>query len=130
MQRSKFSTGRIRRWLQLIQEFDIEIEHVKGKENIVADILTRHPQHMPNVREKPEEVILASIMRKKLDNDVIKVLKNLKQLQGEDEEIKKLKIKAEEEDEGGGEKTTYKIINDVLCKKNIFSVYMRGMSEK
>ena len=81
----------------LIQEFYIEIEHVKGKDNIIADMLTRHPQHMPNVREKLGEIILALIMKKKLDNDVIKVLKNLKQFQGEDEEIKKLKIKAEEE---------------------------------
>ena len=61
----------------LIQEFDIEIEHVKGKNNIVADMLTRHPQYMPNVREKPGEIILALIMKRRLDNDVIKILKNL-----------------------------------------------------
>ena len=60
-------------------------------------------------------------MKKQLDNDVIKVLKNLKQFQGE--ELEKLKINAEEEDEVGGEKKTNKVVNNVLCKKSAKSAY-------
>ena len=43
LQRCQFSTERIRRWMLLIQEFDILIEHVKEKDNIVPDVLTRNP---------------------------------------------------------------------------------------
>ena len=36
------------RWLELISEFDFDIKHVKGKENWVADELSRriHAAHM------------------------------------------------------------------------------------
>ena len=31
------------RWMELLQEFDFDIEYVKGKENVVADDLSRRP---------------------------------------------------------------------------------------
>ena len=30
------------RWLSFISEYDFEIKHIKGKENKVADALSRH----------------------------------------------------------------------------------------
>ena len=60
----------------LIQEFDIEIEHVRGKDNIVPDVLIHHHQHMPNVREKPGDIILALICKKKLNSKIEKFLSN------------------------------------------------------
>ena len=76
LQRCKFSIGTIRRWMLLIQEFDIEIEHVRGKDNIVPDVLIHHHQHMPNVREKPGDIILALICKKKLNSKIEKFLSN------------------------------------------------------
>ena len=35
---------RITRWILAIQEYNFEILHCKGKENIVADILSRYPE--------------------------------------------------------------------------------------
>ena len=34
------------RWLEFIREFDFEIEHIKGKENTVADALSRKVQEI------------------------------------------------------------------------------------
>ena len=34
------------RWLQFLCEFDFEIKHIKGKENKVADALSRKVQEM------------------------------------------------------------------------------------
>ena len=103
-----------------IEELDIEIEHVKGKDNIVADMLTRHPLHMPNQREKPGEIILAMIKKGKLDEEVIKMLRNLKKLQGEEDEFKKIKIKMEKEEAKGDEDTrkTYREHDGIIYKKD------------
>jgi hypothetical protein len=38
------TTGRITRWLLLLQEFNITIVDQPGKENVVADFLSRIPQ--------------------------------------------------------------------------------------
>ena len=31
------------RWLEFLSQFDFNIEHIKGKENVVADTLSRVP---------------------------------------------------------------------------------------
>ena len=38
--------GRKARWLEFLCEFDFEIKHIKGKENKVADALSRKMQEM------------------------------------------------------------------------------------
>lgn len=37
------TTGRLTRWALYLQQFDLKIQHIKGSENISADILSRHP---------------------------------------------------------------------------------------
>lgn len=39
-------TGRLARWSLQLQAFDFEIEHRKGSENVVADVLSRSPQNL------------------------------------------------------------------------------------
>jgi hypothetical protein len=43
-------SARQARWAEELSPYDFVIEHVKGKENIVADTLSRRPDH------KPEEI--------------------------------------------------------------------------
>ena len=41
LHKTKSKNQKLLRWCLIIQEFDIEIHHVKGKENLVADALSR-----------------------------------------------------------------------------------------
>lgn len=41
IQKMKNQNQRLLRWSLILQEFDIEVIHVKGKDNIIADALSR-----------------------------------------------------------------------------------------
>jgi hypothetical protein len=56
------TTGRIARWLLLLQEFNITIVDRPGKENVVADFLSRIPQDSTDILENdnfPDEHLFA-----------------------------------------------------------------------
>ena len=41
----KFTNARLTRWILAIQDYNIEMEHCPGKENVAADLLSRlHPE--------------------------------------------------------------------------------------
>ena len=46
MSRCHLNNSRITRWILSIQKYNFDILHCKGKENIVADILSRYPKDM------------------------------------------------------------------------------------
>ena len=41
----KLRSGRLTRWIMAIQDYDISIEYCPGKNNLVADTLSRLPEH-------------------------------------------------------------------------------------
>ena len=43
IQSSASVSRRNARWLEFLSQFDFEIEHIKGRENVVADSLSRVP---------------------------------------------------------------------------------------
>ena len=53
---------RLRRFFEKIQEYDYEIEHIKGTKNQIADMLSRHPTSPPNEEEEEEECVCRAIM--------------------------------------------------------------------
>ncbi|XP_056161225.1 uncharacterized protein LOC130135637 [Syzygium oleosum] len=59
----KDSKPRLIRWILLLQEFDLEIKDKKGKENLVADHLSRLPnapvEERPILDEFPDEVLFS-----------------------------------------------------------------------
>ena len=44
------NNSRITRWILAIHEYDFEIVHCKGRDNVVADVLSRHPEDMYDER--------------------------------------------------------------------------------
>ena len=53
MNKCHLNNSRITRWILSIQEYNFDILHCKGKENIVADILSRYPEDM--AEEEPPD---------------------------------------------------------------------------
>ena len=53
---------RITRWSLILQEYDFDVIHVKGKSNVVADALSRCP--MNTVEEIPEGTPSVALTRK------------------------------------------------------------------
>ena len=46
LNRCVITSNRVARWLQAIQQYDIEICHIKGANNVLADILSRYPSEL------------------------------------------------------------------------------------
>ena len=47
---------KVDRWAMLLQEYDIKFIHIKGKDNILADAISR--LHTIDIYEDPAEVML------------------------------------------------------------------------
>ena len=46
MNKCHLNNSRITRWILSIQEYKFDIIHCKGKDNIVADVLSRYPENV------------------------------------------------------------------------------------
>jgi glutamate-1-semialdehyde aminotransferase len=46
--------GKRARWALKLSEYDYEIQHIAGKQNILADALSRRPDYMEGKIENPE----------------------------------------------------------------------------
>ena len=74
------NNSRITRWILAIQEYDFEIVHCKGRDNVVADVLSRHPEDMYDERliDNTEELEInhITICISKEAKDKLKNIKN------------------------------------------------------
>lgn len=105
LNKTPFQTARISRWLLLIQGYTFTVQYCKGKDNIVADFLSRNPEGRFE-NETIERMVISSlrlvdsesvhsesdqglIMAIQLDLDPVlkKSLKHLGKMQGEDEKL-------------------------------------------
>ena len=100
-----------------IQEYNFEILHCKGKENLVADILSRYPEDNDvneTTDEKHEYYMHATEI--KMNKNVAAKLKTIHQLQLENNKFKQIinKIK-----EGGDDQINqhFKVINNKLYRR-------------
>lgn len=85
------SNARITRWILSIQEYDFDIVHCKGKENIVADILSRNPEDaMDSSDVSFSEEMEINRITLKLDKKIMKDIKNIEKLQRQDPKLNKI----------------------------------------
>ena len=85
------SNARITRWILCIQEYDFDIVHCKGKENIVANILSRNPEDaMDSSDVSFSEEMEINRITLKLDKKIVKDIKNIEKLQRQDPKLNKI----------------------------------------
>lgn len=76
---------RISRWVLSIMEFDFVIEYVAGKNNVVADCLSRYAVRLPTPSDKCFKIATLKIPLK-----LKEVLRNLPELQRQDKKLSKI----------------------------------------
>jgi hypothetical protein len=90
------TSNRVARWLIAIQEYDIEIKHIKGTDNYLADILSRNPAGLITTEiqklSKPNSIFVNKI-NLGVDSSVCKDLKRLSDLQSTDPRIEGIREK-------------------------------------
>jgi len=106
--------------LLAIQQYNIEICHIKGANNVLADILSRYPSEL-SVAETRElsrpGTIMVYAIDLKVDNSVCKDRKNLGKLQNTDPRLKGLKDKVTEDTSPLDVK--FRLKDDILfCRRN------------
>jgi len=86
MKSCRLTNGRLTRWTLALQEYDLEIQYISGKDNIVADTLTRYPR----VNEEREEVSISinKIKKAEYSTELKQLIGNLANLQRSDIKLK------------------------------------------
>lgn len=88
MKSCRLTNGRLTRWTLALQEYDLEVQYISGKDNIVADTLTRYPR----VNEEREEVRISinKIKKSEYSTELKKLIGNLANLQRSDIKLKRI----------------------------------------
>jgi hypothetical protein len=80
LQRCVLTSNRVSRWILELQEYELEICHIKGSQNHFADILSCNPAGLTKERikeiTKPKELMVAPI-NLNLDQSIKRELKNI-----------------------------------------------------
>jgi hypothetical protein len=94
LHRCVITSNRVARWMVQIQEYDVEIRHIRGVQNHLADILSRNPTGMTDEQTRdltrPDQVIVHHIQVYE-DKNLKKELKALAKLQDTDEKLDVIK---------------------------------------
>jgi len=88
MKSCRLTNGRLTRWTLALQEYDLEIQYIAGKDNIIADTLTRYPR----INEERDEVRISinRIKKAEYSPELKKLIDNLANLQQSDTRIKRI----------------------------------------
>lgn len=80
--------ARLMRWAIKLQEFDLQITHVPGKDNIGADTLTRYPQ-IPGDGDEIQKttIYINKVIYNQYSTKLLRQFEQMKDLQDQDEEL-------------------------------------------
>jgi hypothetical protein len=88
------TSNRVARWMLNVQEYDIEIRHIKGVQNHLADVLSRNPAGLTDeeIRNltRPDQVMVNSVQLY-VDKTIGTELKDLAVLQDTDPRLAAIK---------------------------------------
>ena len=78
MHKCHLNNSRITRWILSIQEYKFDIVHCNGKDNVIADILSRNPADttLEEVNDDVYEYFINHIMIE-MDKDVRRIIKDI-----------------------------------------------------
>lgn len=80
-------SARVTRWILYIQQFDYRVEYIKGKDNIVPDILSRYARGAEAVQETRKVCPEIAMFTTRKTKEVAGKLKHIVQLQRDDPEL-------------------------------------------
>lgn len=110
----RFGNARLTRWTLAIQDYDVDIQHCAGKDNVAADVLSRMHPSRQWVRSDNEEVVTVNWITHKCSLDLQNKLKNLEVTQSLDEDIIAIKKLLER----GEPSKRFKLYEDIVYRKN------------
>jgi transposase InsO family protein len=91
LDRCTLTSSRITRWVMELQEYNLNIKHISGSQNYLADALSRNPSNLSEseIKElsKPRSILVAKI-ELELDTSIGEKLKNIGELQKREEGLK------------------------------------------
>ncbi|CAG9137414.1 unnamed protein product [Plutella xylostella] len=87
----KLYNARVTRWINYLEQFQYEIEHVSGKNNIVADILSRYLPDVELLQEEKVNIPEILYTEIKVNKELIKKFKDLVEFQRKDKEIEEIR---------------------------------------
>ena len=126
LQKCAITSNRVARWLITIQEYDIELQHIRGVENHLADILSRNPAglEVDEIQDltKPNTISVNKI-ELKTDQAVLKNLKNLADKQKNDPRLRITREKAENDPADN----KHRIEEDVLFRRDRLGAIWKAM---
>jgi len=91
LKQCKLLNARLTRWSIAIQEYNLEVIHVPGKENIGADTLTRYPQdERDDARDNTTQITINKLILHTYSKELQQQFKQLNKLQREDIRINQI----------------------------------------
>ncbi|CAK1582935.1 unnamed protein product [Parnassius mnemosyne] len=117
----KLFNGRVTRWILYIEQFNYEVQHISGRRNIVADVLSRYPPDGDLIQEDKNNSLEIAYTESEPNIELIEKLKSLTVYQLQDSEslaiIEKLKTLNTSIIKQNNKFKRYSLKNDVLYYK-------------
>lgn len=116
LKKCHLTSSRMMRWILVIQEYDFDIIHCKGKDNIVADTLSRNPEDINDNRGPVYEELEINDINLNISKDCINKLRQINKIQKEDNKCRDI-IKNVTENDNRKFKDKYLYYNEILYTK-------------